>query len=134
HPHAFLPAVELEPDGARELAAAVAEHHDVAVAIVLLAPGGHDKRVIDRNTDDRVDAFGLDLGGIRDLARQMALRAGPRIGARDREQSDFLPGKEFVGADGLYTLRAQIAQCHRRDLVSYFDRHLLSSVNRCGIR
>ena len=57
-------AVELEADGAGELAAAVAQHDDVAAAIVLLAPGAHDKRVIDRNAGDRVDAFGLDLGGI----------------------------------------------------------------------
>src|ERR1700730_1875 len=86
--------------------AGVPQHDDVVCAIVLPAPGAHDKRVIDRNAGDRVDAFGLDLGGIRDVAGQMALRAGPRIGARDREQSDFLAGKEFVGADGLYTLRA----------------------------
>src|SRR5580693_1418870 len=96
HPHAFLPAVELEAYAARKLAAAVPQHDDVVCAIVLPAPGAHDKRVIDRNAGDRVDAFGLELGGFRDVAGQMALRAGPRIGARDREQSDFLTGKEFV--------------------------------------
>src|SRR5271165_2460735 len=128
HPHAFLHTVELEPDGAGEFAAAVAQHHDVAVATVLLAPGAHDKGVVDRDAGDRVDPLGLDLGGLRDVARQMTLRARPRIGARDREQRDLFPGKEFVGADGFDAFRGQIAQRHRRDLVSYLDRHWFSSV------
>src|SRR5689334_12882769 len=43
HPHAFLPAVELQTDSVREFAAAVAQHDDLAVAILLVTPGAHDK-------------------------------------------------------------------------------------------
>src|SRR5690242_6832482 len=127
HPHAFLHAVELETDRAGEFAAAVAQHDDVVAAIVLLAPGAHDKSIVDSNAGDRIDTLGLEFGGIRDVTGQMALRAGPRIGARDREQSDLLAGKELVGTDRLNTFWRQIAQYHRRDLVPYLDRHGCSS-------
>ncbi len=51
-----------QPDRLGELAAAVADHHDLVAGAVLLAPGVHHKRVIDGEAGDRVDALGLQRG------------------------------------------------------------------------
>ena len=58
-------------EGRCELAVAVGYHHQF-LGILCLAPGGHHERVVDRYTGDGVDAFGLDLVGIGDVARDVS--------------------------------------------------------------
>src|SRR5271163_3531312 len=71
--HAFLDAVELEPDRPHKVAAAVAQHHDLAGRAAFLAPDIHDKLVVDRDASDGVDALGLDLLRMTNVAGQMPL-------------------------------------------------------------
>src|SRR6185437_5401726 len=59
--HAIAAAVHLEPDGAGEVAVAVGEHLHLAVGLLVLAPGVHHERVVDREAGDGVDAFLLEL-------------------------------------------------------------------------
>ena len=107
-----LIAVELEPNRSGEIAAAVAQHDDLVVSAALLAPGVHHKVVVGRKTSDRVDPLGLELGRMRDIARQMALGAGPRIGARKSEQNDLFAAEELVCRHRLDPIRGHIAQGH----------------------
>src|SRR5262249_10288273 len=106
-----------------KLAAAVAEHRHLAAGIVLLPPGPHDKGVVDRETGDLVDALFLERGSIPDIARQVARRAGPGIGAGDPEQRDLFALEIVVARDRLAPVRGQKAQCHARHLVADLDRH-----------
>src|SRR5271155_1259027 len=71
--HAFLDAVELEPDRPHEVAAAVAQHDDLTGRAAFLAPGPHDKLVVDRDAGDRIDALGLELLRMTNVAGQMPL-------------------------------------------------------------
>src|SRR6266700_2698520 len=132
--HAFLDAVELEAHGTGKLAAAVAEHHDLALGPMLLAPGTHHEGVVDRHTRDRIDALGLERGNIADIARQVALRAGPGIGAGHREQHALFAAEQLVRGDFLDPLLRQIAQRHRRDLVTNLDCHRSLLSHFCPIR
>src|SRR5438270_1871436 len=56
--HAELAAVEREADRVGEGAVPVGEHGDV-VGSILLAPGGHHERIVDRDAGDFVDALAL---------------------------------------------------------------------------
>src|SRR5271163_687441 len=71
--HAFLDAVEHEPDRPHEVAAAVAQHHDLAGRAAFLAPGIHDKLVVDRDASDGVDSLCLELLRMTNVAGQMPL-------------------------------------------------------------
>src|SRR5271170_1159464 len=69
--HALLDAVELEPDSPHEVAAAVAQHDDLAGRAAFLAPGIHDKLVVDRDASDGVDSLGLEILRMTSVAGQM---------------------------------------------------------------
>src|SRR5580658_8246914 len=125
--HAFLDAVELEPNRPHEVAAAVAEHDDLAGSTAFLAPGIHDKLVVDRDAGDGVDALGLEFVRMANVAGEMPLRAGPRISAGDAEQRHLLAAEKIVGGDRLDPVRAHIAQRHRWHLVANLDGHGSSS-------
>src|ERR1700687_1507014 len=116
--HAFLDAIKLEADRLDEIGIAVAEHHDFAVALMLLAPSAHHKGVVDRDACDRIDALGLERGCVSDIARQMALRAGAGISAGHREQHDLLAAEQLVRRDLLRPFGGQMPQRHRGYLVA----------------
>src|SRR5689334_19946493 len=60
--------IEFEPDRAREVAAAVGQHHDLVAAVILLAPSVHHKMVVDRDAGDRIDALGLQIARLVEIA------------------------------------------------------------------
>src|SRR5581483_11853744 len=66
-------AVELETHGPGELAAAVGQHRDVGAAL-RLGPRVHHPRVVHGDARDGVDALGLELVGVGDVAGQVDLR------------------------------------------------------------
>ena len=82
--------VELHADRAGEIAAAIGQHQHLVADILRLAPGAHDKGVIDRNAGDLIDAFCLQLRCLVDITRQVTLRAGRGERAGHREQSHLL--------------------------------------------
>src|SRR5216683_1864166 len=121
--------VDVEPDRAGEVAAAVGQHHDLVADILRLAPGTHHRLVVDRNAGDRVDALGLEIGSLFDKARHMALRTGRGEGARHREQHHLLATEELFGADVLGAFRGHEFQRPRRYLVANLDGHRMVPPN-----
>src|SRR6185312_595596 len=122
--HAVTAGVELEPHRLGELGAAVGEHHDLAVGLVLLTPGAHDERVVDRDAGDRVDALGLDVAVPVDIAGQVTRRAGRGKRARNRENGDLFAVEQFVGGHLLRAFGRQITEFPGRNLVANLDSHL----------
>src|SRR5207253_10315042 len=121
--------VDAEPDRASEIAAAVGQHHDLVADILRLAPGAHHRLVVDRDAGDRVDALGLDLGRLVDIARQVALRAGRGEGARHREQHHLLAAEELVSTDVLGAFRGYIFERPSGYLVANLDGHRIVPTN-----
>src|SRR6266849_5410759 len=115
--------VDVEPDRAGEVGAAVGQHHDLVADILCLSPGAHHRLIVDRDAGDRVDSLGLEVGRLVDKSRQMALRAGRCKGARHREQHHLLAAEELVGADVLGAFRGNVFERPGGYLVANLDRH-----------
>src|SRR3954453_1345382 len=120
---AALGQVELEPDRAGELAAAISQHQHLVADILRLAPGAHHKGIVDRDAGDLIDPLALQVRGLVDIARQVALRAGRGEGARHGEQGNLLAAEQLVGGDLLGAFRAQIFERRRWYLVANLDGH-----------
>src|SRR3546814_4027918 len=74
--------VEFHADRLGELARAVSQHLDLVAGILLLAPGPHDKGVVDRQAGHLVDTLRLQVAELLDEARQMLGRTGDRKSTR----------------------------------------------------
>src|SRR5439155_18977784 len=61
HAHVARGEVEREAELLGPLAAAVAEHADLAARLLVAAPGGHHEGVVRRHAPDLVHAFRLEL-------------------------------------------------------------------------
>ena len=120
---AAAPQIELHAERAREIAAAIGQHQHLLADILRLAPGAHDKSVVDRDAGDLIDALRLQIRRLLDIARQVTLRASRGEGARHREQRHLLAAKQLVGGDVLRAFRAQIFERRRGNLVANLDRH-----------
>src|SRR3569832_2594056 len=80
--HAEARAVHLKAHRLGEVAIAIGQHADLAVRLLILAPGVHHERVIDGDAGDFVDALGLQCVEILHEARDVLGRASRREGAR----------------------------------------------------
>ena len=63
--------------------------------LLVAAPGAHHEGVVDRHAPDLVDAGGLQLVGLLDVARHVLGRAGRREGAGQAEDRDRLAGRRL---------------------------------------
>src|SRR5579883_24097 len=124
-------AIELEPDRAGEVAIAVGEHLDLALDLLLLAPGIHDEGVVHREAGDRIDALCPELVRLLDEAREMLGRACRREGAGKREKHHLLALEELVGLNVLHAFRRHLLQLDGRNLVANLDGHRLSPCLSC---
>src|SRR6266705_2688824 len=106
HAHVARSEVEREPELLGPLAAAVAEHADLAARLLVAAPGGHHECVVRRHAPDLVHAFRLELAVVLHVARNVLRRAGRRIRARHGEDRDFLSFRRLGDADVLGVDRA----------------------------
>jgi len=82
--------IELAPDGSGEVAVPIGQQEHLVVDIEVLLPGFHDEGVVDRNANDGVDPFGLELLGLDDEAQEVLLGAGGGEGAGDGQEDGLL--------------------------------------------
>ena len=61
----------------------------LAVSSLVLAPSFHDEGVVDRDTDNLVDALGFHIGGSLNVARQMGLAAARGESSRHSKNNDL---------------------------------------------
>lgn len=66
------------------------EDDGLVLDAVGLAPAGHDEGVVVGQANDLVDALGLELGELGDVAGDVAGRAGGGEGAGEGEEDDLL--------------------------------------------
>mmetsp|Transcript_249 Transcript_249/g.827 ORF Transcript_249/g.827 Transcript_249/m.827 type:complete len:237 (-) Transcript_249:36-746(-) len=98
HVAELVRGVELHIQGLGELAAGVREHGDLALGLLLLAPGLHDEGVVHGDARDDLGAGRLQLLGALDVARQVLLGAGRREGAGHGEKDALLAPEEVEDA------------------------------------
>src|SRR5882762_7055035 len=131
HAHVARGEVEREAELPGPLAAAVAEHADLAARLLVAAPRGHHEGVVRRHAPDLVHAFGLELAVVLHVARDVLRRAGRRIRARHREDRYLLSFGRVGDAQVLGVDRASrggvvfggFGQLAVGKLVAYFDGH-----------
>ena len=116
-------AVEREADFLGEIGIAVGEELDRAGRAGRLRPGVHDEDVVGAGHHDRIDALGLDLGGLGEEAGQMVLVAGRREGAGNGEEHDLLALEQVVRRLRRRAVRGHHAKGRLRKLVTHLDGH-----------
>ena len=117
-------AVHDEVHRAAEVATAVREHHDLVAHVLRLAPRVHDPRVVDGDTGDGVDAFGLQLIGLRHEAGQVHAGAAGRERSGHRKQHDLALAQHVAGAHRYgRALGAHRLQLDIRNLIADRENH-----------
>jgi hypothetical protein len=61
----------------------ITTYERIILDAVGLAPGGHDEGVVEGDADDEIDALGLEVAELRQVARDMRHLAGGRESSRD---------------------------------------------------
>src|SRR4029434_11209306 len=94
--HAARIEVELEPERFRVSRAAVAHHPYLAAGFLIARPRTHHERVVDRHSDDFVDALRFQLFAILHVTGHVFRRAGRCKRAGKPEDHDLLALQEIV--------------------------------------
>src|SRR5258708_8880330 len=104
----------------------IGKHHDV-LAAVALAPGRHDKGIVDGDAYNFIDSLVLEVGGLLDIGGQMARRAGWSECAGHGEQRNALARKKLAAGSRLWSLAGRDCQRNIGEAVPHLDRHVASS-------
>lgn len=99
--HRLVTQVELTANSLSEHPVPIRQQKHFIVDSKILLPGPHNEGVVHGNAGDGVDAFGFQLGGFLDEAREVFLGAGGGEGAGDGEEDCFFVGGEVGDGDGL---------------------------------
>ncbi len=87
--------------------------------VVGLAPGGHDPGVVAGNDDDLVDALGLELRDLADVAGDVADLARGGEGAGEGDEDDLfvleLCSGIHVSGPSLCVQRIELCECCEAD-------------------
>mgnify|MGYP000715774468 CR=1 FL=1 len=102
------------------------EHHYLVTDVLVLAPGPHDKRVIDRNAGNGVDAFGFDGIGMLHEAGQVLGRTGRRESAGNAENGNFFAFEDVVRGNARRAFGAHGGQINGWNGVACGNRHVVS--------
>ena len=91
--------------------------------VLFLAPGAHDEDIVDRQTDDGIDALGLERVGVVDETGQVLGRAGRRKGAGQAEDGDLLAAEDVVGGNAFRPVGGHNRQVDGWNFIAYVDGH-----------
>ena len=107
------------------MAAAVGEEDDLAFSAGKPRPRLHDKRIIDGENSNRVDASADNGVVVFEIAGEMAIAAGRGECAGNSKQNDLLACEQFGRGDCLHTVGSRNLESGIRQLPAFFDRHMV---------
>src|SRR5207302_120063 len=113
-PHAAGVEVEFKANRFGEGGGAIGQHGYLLTGTLVLAPGPHNKCIIDGDAGDGIDSLGLQSLRVLHKAGQMLGAAGWREGTRHREKHYFLSLEDLIRRDLLRAIRRCNHQLHGR--------------------
>src|SRR5690606_29649397 len=121
--HAEARAVKIEAKSLGEIAIAVAQHGDLAIRTLLLAPRTHHESIVDGEANDFIHALGANIIGTLHEAGKVLVGAGRRERAGQRKDHDLAALEKIARLHRCRTLIRQLHQVRFGYLVSVIDGH-----------